>query len=423
MLHQIKHFLSTLETPVFETPQKKRRFLAKANEFFLKNKKLYKRNGNQPPILVVFEPDKKSSILTQAHENLGHRGITTVFKLLCNRFFWPHMCADIHHHVRSCHECQIRSLKRVEVPLTISKPSTLFAKIYIDIMHMPEVNKFKYIVAAKDDLSGTCEAKALRSATSKELAKFFWEQIYCRYGAPQHVVTDNGPEVKKAFHLLLERLGIPHIKITPYNHHANGVVERGHFIMREAIIKSCQGDIRKWPDKVQEAIFADRVTINRVTGYSPYQLLHGTEPLLPLDLAEATFLVEDFEPGMSTSDLLAARMRQLSKLPEDVMRASNLLQKARFASKIQFEQRFQRRLSRDTYEPRELVLVRNTAIEMSHDRKHQPCYLGPYRIVRQSLGKAYTVAEFDSAVLRQKIGAFRLLPYIKRSHEFMRNKP
>ena len=188
-------------------------------------------------------------------------------------------------------------------------------------------------------------------------------------------------------------------------------------------LRASQGDIQKWPDKVQEAIFADRVTINRVTGYSPYQLLHGTEPLLPLDLAEATFLVEDFEPGMSTSDLLAARMRQLSKLPEDVMRTSNLLQKARFASKIQFEQRFQRRLSQDTYEPGELVLVRNTAIEMSHNRKHQLCYLGPYRIVRQSLGKAYTVAEFDGAVLRQKIGAFRLLPYIKHSHEFMRNNP
>jgi len=160
-----------------------------------------------------------------------------------------------------------------------------------------------------------------------------------------------------------------------------------------------------------------------MTGYSPYQLLHGTEPLLPLDLAKAIFLVEDFEPGMSTSDLLAAQMRQLSKLPEDVMCASNLLQKARFASKIQFEQRFQHRLSQDTYEPRELVLVRNTAIEMSHDHKHQLRYLGPYRIVRQSLGKAYTVAEFDGAVLCQKIGVFRLLPYIKHLHKFMRNKP
>jgi len=71
-------------------------------------------------------------------------------------------------------------------------------------MHMPEINRFKYIVAAKDDLSGTSKAKVLQSTTSKELAKFFWEQIYCRYGAPQQVVTDNRPKVKKAFQLLLE---------------------------------------------------------------------------------------------------------------------------------------------------------------------------------------------------------------------------
>ncbi len=57
-------------------------------------------------------------------------------------------------------------------------------------MHMPEsTENFKYIVAARDDLSGTCEARALQHASSKELAKFFWEELYCRYGAPQRVIT------------------------------------------------------------------------------------------------------------------------------------------------------------------------------------------------------------------------------------------
>ena len=41
-------------------------------------------------------------------------------------------------------------------------------------------------------------------------------------------------------------------------------------------------------------MFADRVTTNRVTGFSPYQLLHATDPILPLDIAEATFMVEEF---------------------------------------------------------------------------------------------------------------------------------
>jgi len=39
---------------------------------------------------------------------------------------------------------------------------------------------------------------------------------------------------------------IPHICISPYNSKANGVVERGHFIIREAIIKPCDGDINLW---------------------------------------------------------------------------------------------------------------------------------------------------------------------------------
>jgi transposase InsO family protein len=116
---------------------------------------------------------------------------------------------------------------------------------------------------------GTCEAKPLRKANSKSLATFFWENIFCRYGAPQKVITDNGPEVQDAFDKLLKRLEIPQIRITPYNHHANGVVERGHFILRESIIKACKSKINDWPDKVQEAVFADRVTISRVTGFSP----------------------------------------------------------------------------------------------------------------------------------------------------------
>jgi len=109
------------------------------------------------------------------------------------------MRADVNHQVKSCHECQIRSLKRLEIPLTVSVSTRLFAKVYIDVMHMPVAHGFHYIVAAKDDLSGTSEAIPLRNATAKALAKFFWEYIYCRYGAPLHVVTDNGPEVKEAF--------------------------------------------------------------------------------------------------------------------------------------------------------------------------------------------------------------------------------
>jgi len=255
------------------------------------------------------------------------------------------MCTDVYYHVKSCHECQIRSLKCIEVLLHVSTPSILFAKIYIDVMHMPLAKGYQCIVAAKDDLSGTCEAQPLRNATAKSLALFFWEQIYCCYGAPIQVVTDNGPEVKEVFAKLLKRMGIPQVKISPYNHHANGVVERGHFILREAIIKACRNKITEWPEHIAGMVFADRVTISHVTGFLPFQLLYGTDPILLLNLAKAIFLVEGFRNRMSTEELLVLCARQLAKHPEDIRKAAETLKKAHFNSKDQFEKRFQHRMS------------------------------------------------------------------------------
>ena len=76
-------------------------------------------------------------------------------------------------------------------------------------MLMPEAKRYKYIITARDDLSRVSEGQALTTTSSAALAKFFWEQIYCHYGTVGSVVTDNGPEVQKAFRLLLEYMGIP----------------------------------------------------------------------------------------------------------------------------------------------------------------------------------------------------------------------
>ena len=380
---------------------------------------MFKRNGLKSPLLVILDPLKRSSILTQAHEELGHKGEQAVFDIIRLRFFWPYLRSDIHDHVASCHQCQIRSTKKVEVPPHISAPEALFSTIYVDTMVMPLSAGFRFIVAARDDLTGFTEARAIRKNDSKTLAKFFHEQIYCRYGAVNKVVTDNGPEVKGAFEILLRRLGIPQVHISPYNKHANGLVERGHFTLREAIVKSCEKDdagrIKNWPKYVDLAVFADRITVSSITGYSPYFLLHGIEPLLPFDLSEATFLVEGFTSGLSTSDLLALRIRQLQKRPEDIRKAAATLKKARIRSKLQFEKRFSRRLQKKFYNPGDLVLVRNSRIEASLvGMKTEPRYLGPYEVVRRTQRGAYVLQELDGAVHEEHYAAFRLLSYIKR---------
>ena len=421
-LKDIYKFLTTLEAPHSDSIQDQKRFVNKATQFFVKDGKMWKRRGKGSPLLVIMDHARRVAILTHAHENLGHRGEQAVFETIRVRYYWPHLRQDVRHHVQSCHQCQVRSTVKMKIPITVSTPATIFTKVYVDVMDMTESHHgYKYIVCARDDLSRASEGRALKNNDSLSLMRFFWEQIYCRYGAIAEVVTDNGPEVKGAFDQLLKRLKIPQVRISAYNKQANGVVERGHFIIREAIMKSV-GNRKDWPNQVPIALFADRVTVSRVTGFSAYYLLHGIHPVLPIDLADATFLVEGFRTGMSSVDLLTLRMRQLERRQEDIDAAAKALVKARFKSKEDFEWKYRRRLRREFYRPGQLVLVRNSEVETRLNRKTKPRYLGPYEVCRRTEGGSYVLKELDGSILQQGIAAFRLLPYVSRYNKKLLKK-
>ena len=245
---------------------------------------------------------------------------------------------------------------------------------------------------------------------------FFLNCIILRYGMVQEVVTDNGPSFKKEFRKLLKNYGITQIKISPYNSQANGVVECGHYNIREALVKLCKNDLSQWPLMVSAACYADRITIRRATGFSPFYLLHGVHPMMPCDLADATFMVSEFKPGMTDVELLAARIQQLLRMPQDVDRATRILKKAQIKSKEIYETKFARQLQKDDYEPGALVLIRSNPIENSVSivQKTANRYMGPYCVVRQMQGRSYVLEEMNGNILRHSTAAFQLISYIKR---------
>jgi hypothetical protein len=150
--------------------------------------------------------------MKEAHDDFGHRGVHAVFETLRAHFQWPYLYQDVVSYIQTCHECQIQSVKRLTTPLNVSEQGTLFLKIYVDVMDMPlGVNKYKYIVAAQDDLTQAAEGRALKKNNSKNVAAFLWEEIICRYGSIGKIVTDNGPEFGKACESLIKKYGISQI--------------------------------------------------------------------------------------------------------------------------------------------------------------------------------------------------------------------
>ncbi|TFK16375.1 hypothetical protein FA15DRAFT_549116, partial [Coprinopsis marcescibilis] len=131
-------------------------------------------------------------LVRKAHDELGHKGAFVTHSHLAARFWWPNLFADIKFFVRSCHECQIRSMKQHHIPPTVPLPASLFRQHCIDCMQMPTSHGFKYIVHARCSLSSYPEFRMLRAENERTIGAFIFENILCRWGAVEELITDNG---------------------------------------------------------------------------------------------------------------------------------------------------------------------------------------------------------------------------------------
>jgi hypothetical protein len=77
-----------------------------------------------------------------------------------------------------------------------------------------------------------------------------------------------------------------------------------------------------------------------------------------------------------------------------------------------FELVHQRTIRDYNFKQGDLVLMRNTQIEKSLNRKMHPRYLGPLIVIARNFGGAYILCELDRSVLHHPVAAFRLLPYL-----------
>jgi hypothetical protein len=60
------------------------------------------------------------------------------------------------------------------------------------------------------------------------------------------------------------------------------------------------------------------------------------------------------------------------------------------------------------------VIIRNSAIETSHSRKHQDRWLGPKVVVRRTEGGSYILSELSGEVSQTKYAATRVKRYHTR---------
>ena len=200
------------------------------------------------------------------------------------------------------------------------------------------------------------------------------------------------------------------MQIVLYHPQSNGMVERSHQDIVDALAK-VTGEIgrpRNWVWHLAGGMWADRITVRRSAGVSPYRLAFGPECLLPVDLAEETWGVLDWQ-AVDTSEkgraeLLALRARQLERREEDLKTAAANQKKSREANKAYFDAHHHRRPDRPhtAIASGDYVILHDTRLEQSHSHKLADRWNGPYKVIgvsKKSNRGTYKLAELDGTPL------------------------
>ncbi|XP_062005647.1 uncharacterized protein LOC133722767 [Rosa rugosa] len=98
----------------------------------------------------------------------------------------------------SCHKCQMyANIPRARsIALSILLAPWPFCQWGLDLIgKLPTaMGQFKYAIVAVDYQTKWVEAEPLVAITTEKVKNFLCKNIYCRFGVPDTIVTDNGTQ-------------------------------------------------------------------------------------------------------------------------------------------------------------------------------------------------------------------------------------
>jgi hypothetical protein len=253
---------------------------AKARGFMLKNGVLYRRVGSK--LLKVPRMDERLAILSTIHDGHGHFGTLATWIRLYSSYWWPQSQMDCKNFVRSCDSCQVfDSIPRPQ-PYRQVYVGTIFERFCIDYVGpFPETDSGnKFILLAVECFSRYPIAIATKSADATTAASFLYTHIFCHYGPPTELLSDNGKHFTSLIlDNFLQIIKTKHVFTTPYRPNVNGMAEKINGVIVKSLKKTIYGLQQKnWDDYLNSILYAYRTKCHSSLRLSPFELMYGTTP-------------------------------------------------------------------------------------------------------------------------------------------------
>ncbi|KAJ8396768.1 hypothetical protein AAFF_G00013670 [Aldrovandia affinis] len=158
--------------------------------------------------------------------------------------------------------------------------------ICIDFWSAEDKNKSSVdVLVATDHFTKMTYAFPCRNQTAKQVARKLWDCVFCVYGFPERIHSDQGASFESELvSELLQLSGVAKSHTTAYHPMGNGGTERFNRTLGNMLRTLPLRAKQEWPQQIQMLIFAYNATIHETTGYAPFHLMFGRIPRLPVDV-------------------------------------------------------------------------------------------------------------------------------------------
>lgn len=327
-------------------------------------------------VLKIVTPIKfRREVFEQFHKKQGHMSLAKTLRAMKN-YFWRNKLSDVKNWYNSCHECQLRKPKRTRIPLTLVKNTATLGKVGLDLCGpFPTTkNGNKYILNIVDWFTKYVVSIPIPDSKALTTAKALVNNFILVYGTPVELISDNAKtftaESFKELNLLLK---INKIYTTPYHSAGNGATERTFRTFQDILSKFRVSTQQEFDELLPAATFAYNTTVHDTTGFSPFVLMFGREPLVTIDLFLQPNLKKNYYQDADTKEYKVNLTKNLALIKE--LAAQKSEQQA-----LNFKRSYDKKATPCDIEEGDLVLLRNYTHKVGESFKLEQLWKGPYKV-------------------------------------------
>ncbi|XP_057816942.1 uncharacterized protein LOC131030232 [Cryptomeria japonica] len=131
-------------------------------------------------------------------------------------------------------------------------------------------------MVATDYFTKWIEAIPTKRATSKIVIEFLMDNVLTWFGVPVKLIMDNAMCFRsEEFIEFCASYGITMSYSSPYHPQGNGQAESSNKSLPNIIKNILEQNKRPWDQKFKLDLWANRITVKKAIGISPFELVYG----------------------------------------------------------------------------------------------------------------------------------------------------